>query len=218
MGRACDTTEVTMLRDERVARRVRAERRGCSRHSLPAGRRGFSLIEVMVAVALVAVLLSIAIPAFSSMLARNQLVAATNGARGALLAARQAAVMQGRPVSICAGTPDSGCTGDWAGGEWVVFADANHDGEIDAGERVVRHGRVPALGDTVRLDANGPLRTALVYVPLGHAERVSGAFGAGRLRVCAEADLAPNARELVISASGRVRLQSVDLDGACPDL
>ncbi|WP_322521582.1 GspH/FimT family pseudopilin [Guyparkeria halophila] len=179
---------------------------------------GFSLIELMIAVALTAILLSIAIPAFSSMMAQNQLAAATNAARGALMAARQSAVTKGRPVSLCAGTPDSGCSGDWSAGEWVVFDDADHSGDIDADERVVRHGRVPALGDTVRLDANGPLRTALVYVPMGHAERVSGAFGAGRLRVCAATDLAPNARELVISASGRVRLQSVDFDGACPEL
>ena len=188
----------------------------------PVARRtnegGFSLIELMIAVALTATLLSIAIPALSSMMAQNQLAAATNAARGALMAARQSAVTKGRPVSLCAGTPGVGCTGDWSAGHWVVFEDADHGGDIDADERVLRHGQVPALGDKVRLDANGPLRTALVYVPMGHAERVSGAFGAGRLRVCAATDLSPNARELVISASGRVRLQSVDLGGACPDL
>jgi len=188
----------------------------------PAGRcakeGGFSLIELMIAVTLMAIVLSIAIPAFSSMMAQNQLAAATNAARGALMAARQSAISQGRPVSICAGAPSTGCTGDWSAGDWVVFADADHNGDIDAGEAVVRHGRVAGSGDTVSLDGNGPLRTALVYVPMGHAERISGAFGAGRLRVCATADLSPNARELVISASGRVRLQAVDLDGVCPDL
>lgn len=179
---------------------------------------GFSLIELMVTISVAAVLMAIAIPAFSSILAQNQLAAATNAARGALMAARQSAVMKGRPASLCAGTPSEGCSGDWSAGEWLVFQDADHSGDLDDGEQIVRHGRVAAVGSGVRLDANGPLRAALVYVPMGHAERVSGAFGAGRLRVCAEADLAPNARELVISASGRVRLQSVDLDGSCPDL
>lgn len=179
---------------------------------------GFSLIELMVTISVAAVLMAIAIPAFSSMMAQNQLATATNAARGALMSARQSAVMQGRPVSLCAGTPTEGCSGDWSAGEWLVFRDADHSGDLDDGERVVRHGRVPAAGDAVSLDGNGPFRTAVVYVPMGHAERVSGAFGAGRLRVCVAADLSPNARELVMSASGRVRLQAVDFDGACPSL
>lgn len=206
-----------MLKDEPAARQLAA-------HSLipvaPSLRRvgGFSLIELMVTVSVAALLLAIAIPAFSSMMAQNQLAAATNAARGALMSARQSAVMLGRPVSICAGTPTDGCSGDWSAGAWLVFRDGNHSGDLDAGEPIVRHGHVPAAGDAVNLDGNGPLRTALVYVPLGHAERKSGAFGAGRLRLCVERDLAPNARELVISASGRVQLQSVDFDGACPEL
>ncbi|RRQ23562.1 prepilin-type N-terminal cleavage/methylation domain-containing protein [Guyparkeria sp. SCN-R1] len=201
---------------ELTARQRAAHASGTAASPRQAG--GFSLIELMVTVSVAAVLLAIAIPAFSSMMAQNQLAAATNAARGALMAARQSAVLQGRPVSICAGTPDAGCTGDWSPGEWLVFQDADHDGDLGDGERVVRHGRVPAAGGAVSLDGNGPFRSALVYVPMGHAERVSGAFGAGRLRVCVAADLSPNARELVISASGRVRLQVVDLDGACPSL
>ena len=198
----------------------------CDRRGFPGPRsgrgvsipvHGFSLIELMIALAVAVVLVAMAVPAFSSLMAQNRLAVTTNAARGALMAARQSAVMTGRPVSLCAGNPSSGCSGDWAGGQWLVFRDANHSGDLDAGESVIRHGRLPA-GDDVRLSGNGPLRTALVYMPAGHAERVSGAFGAGRLRICLARDLSPNARELVISASGRVRLQRVDLGGACPPL
>lgn len=179
---------------------------------------GFSLIELMVAIAVAAVLLAIAIPAFSNLMAQNELAAASNAVRGALLAARQTAVMRGHPVSLCAGNPEAGCTGDWSAGQWLVFRDSNHDGQLGADETLLHQGRVPGAGGTVSIDGNGPLRTALVYMPLGHAERVSGAFGAGRLRLCVARDISPNARELVISASGRVRLQHVELNGACPAL
>ncbi|WP_372592592.1 GspH/FimT family pseudopilin [Guyparkeria sp.] len=206
-----------MLKEERPARRRAGFSRGHA-GSWHGAAGGFSLIELMVAVTVAAVLLAIAIPAFSSMMARNQLAAASNDLRGALMSARQAAVMQGRPVSLCAGTPETGCSGDWSRGEWLVFHDADHDGDLGADEKLVRHGQAVGGGGAVVIDGNGPLRTALVYVPLGHAERVSGAFGAGRLRVCVPRDISPNANELVISISGRVRRQSLDFDGECPAL
>lgn len=179
---------------------------------------GFSLIELVVTIAVAAVLLAIAVPAFSDLMARNELAATSNAARGALMAARQTAVMRGQPVSLCAGTPTAGCTGDWSAGQWLLFRDTDHSGDLGVDERVLQHGQVPGAGQTVSVSGNGPLRTALVYMPLGHAERVSGAFGAGRLRLCVEAGFSPNARELIVSASGRVRMQRVDFDGACPPL
>lgn len=179
---------------------------------------GFSLIELMVTIAVASVLLATAIPAFSNMMVQNELAVASNAARGALMIARETAVMRGHPVSLCAGEPSGGCSGDWSGGQWLVFRDTNHNGSLDADEKVLQHGNVPGVGQTVLMDGNGPLRTALVYVPLGHAERISGAFGAGRLRLCVTQDIAPNARELVISASGRVRMQRVDFGGTCPPL
>lgn len=179
---------------------------------------GFSLIELIVTMAVAAILLATAVPAFSNLTAQNQLAAASNAVRGALMVAREMAVMRGRPVSLCAGEPVNGCSGNWSAGQWLVFRDSNHSGDLDANETVLQHGGVPGAGQAVSIDGNGPLRSALVYMPLGHAERVSGAFGAGRLRLCVRQKIVPNARELVISASGRVRVQRVDFGGVCPSL
>ena len=202
-----------MLKDERKAR-TRADRF----YLTDVRSTGFSLIELMATMAVVTILLATAIPAFSNLMARNELAVATNAARGALMVAREASVMRGQPVSLCAGEPATGCSGDWSSGQWIVFRDSNHSGDIDSGETVLQHGRVPGAGRNVSMSGNGPLRSALLYTPLGHAERISGAFGAGRLRVCVARNIAPNARELVISISGRVRMQRVDFAGACPPL
>lgn len=179
---------------------------------------GFTLIELMVALALMAILLVFAFPAFSNMVAQNQLTVASNAAREALMIARETAIAKRHPVSICAGQPELGCSGDWSGGHWLVFRDLNRNGDIDVDETLLQHGSVMRGGQGIFIDGNGPLTTALVYVPLGHAERTSGAFGAGRLRLCMERDIKPNARELVISATGRVRMQRVDFGGTCPSL
>lgn len=206
-----------MLRDERGALRGSLLSWCCASKSCGAavGQRGFTIMELMVAVTVSVVLVAITVPAFSALSARNDLTVATNSLRGALLAARQAAVTRGRPISLCAGSPAVGCTGDWSAGRWLVFHDADHGGDLDADEAVLRDGRVPS---GARVDGNGPLDAALVYVPMGHAEWASGGFGAGRLRICVAHDLTPNARELVISASGRVRLESRDFGGSCPAL
>lgn len=180
---------------------------------------GFSLVELIVTLSIVAILMASAVPAFFSLMAQNELSVATNAARGALMLARETAVLKGQPMSLCAGTPTGGCSGDWSVGQWLVFRDSNHSGDLDSGETVLEHGAVPGTAQGgVTIGGNGPLRSALVYMPLGHAERVSGAFGAGRLRLCVAKDVAPNARELVISASGRVRLARVDFGGTCPPL
>ncbi|MDY6929776.1 MAG: GspH/FimT family pseudopilin [Pseudomonadota bacterium] len=181
--------------------------------------KGFSLVELMVVITVTAIMLTTGLPMFSNMVARNQLAVASNAARGALMVARETAVVKGQSVSLCAGEPGNGCSGDWSAGAWLVFRDTNHSGDLDAGETVLQHGIVPGAGQQqLSIEGNGPLRSALVYMPLGHAERISGAFGAGRLRLCVKRDITPNARELVIAASGRVRMQRVDLGGTCPSL
>jgi len=202
-----------MLREEQDMSRQRPLRR-----SFRKGFHGFSLIEVVITLVLTALLLSQAVPAFSAFMARNRLAAATNDVRGCLSFARQSAVTQGEPVAVCPGDSSAGCLSDWSIGKWLVFADSDHDGRLDGGESLLREGRVPGMVAGVSVSGNGPFRQAVVFVPQGHAERVSGAFASGRLRVCVQGGSGPNARELILSASGRVRLRSVDLDGACPPL
>lgn len=202
-----------MFKDERKARTRAFGFCGVRGRSL-----GFSLIELIIAVAIVGILFTAVAPAFSNMMSRSQLAVATNAARGALMVAREGAVTRGHPVSLCSGEPANGCSGDWSRGQWIVFRDSNHSGDLDSGETVLQHGRVPGVGQSVAMSGNGPLRSALVYMPLGHAERISGAFGAGRLRVCVKREIVPNARELIVSASGRVRMQSVDFNSVCPSL
>ena len=62
--------------------------------------RGFTLIELMITVAMLAVLLGIAAPSFARMLASNRMATQTNDFIAALNLARMEAVRRGQSVSI----------------------------------------------------------------------------------------------------------------------
>lgn len=86
---------------------------------------GFSLIELMVVVAIVAILATVSAPSFSRFMTSSRVTSATNDLVAALHLARSEAVTRNTPVSLC---PGSGavCAGntDWSGG-WQVVVGGN---------------------------------------------------------------------------------------------
>ena len=94
------------------------------------GQQGFSLIEVMVVIAIIAVMASIAIPGFFSMRARYKLRASATDVLSSVKRAQTEAVKRSVPVAITINTGTGTCT---------VFAD---DG-----------GATPANANNLTLDA-----------------------------------------------------------------
>ena len=92
---------------------------------------GFTLIELIVTVALAAILLTIGVPSFQEMMRNNRAATHANEILTGLNFARSEAGKRGRDVSIC---PATGCgETNWSEG-WIVFADLNNNGAADAGE------------------------------------------------------------------------------------
>ena len=176
---------------------------------------GLTLVEFMAALAVAAVLLAVGLPGFRQMLVSNRLATTGNALAGAFHLARQAAVARNRPVTFCPGDAASGCRSDWSGGKWMQFVDADHDGALDAGETVL-HAGAAAESRQIDILCNRPMRRPIVFMPQGHAEQASGAFAAGTLRVCVHGDIHPNAIDLILAKSGRVRTEVRDFSGDCP--
>ncbi|MBK6006088.1 GspH/FimT family pseudopilin [Ramlibacter ginsenosidimutans] len=87
---------------------------------------GFSLIEMLVAIALVVVLTTVAIPSFSSMLTNTRMAGELNTLLSALNLARSEASKRGLRVSVCpmSGTACANTT-DWTAGWQVIQPDTN---------------------------------------------------------------------------------------------
>ena len=91
--------------------------------------RGFTLVELLVTLAVAAILLALATPSFADLLRANRLAAANNALVTALNVARAEALRRGQPVTICASADQRSCSSstDWATG-WVVFQDTTMSG------------------------------------------------------------------------------------------
>lgn len=89
----------------------------------PAGPEitGFTLVELLVAMAVLAILLTIGIPSFTNLVTNNRATTATNELLAALQYARSEAVRQNARVDICSSTNQDTCSNAdaWDTG-WVV--------------------------------------------------------------------------------------------------
>lgn len=104
------------------------------------------MVELLVVVAIVAVLASVAAPFFGDLIARSSTANALGALDAALIGARGEALRRGQPVTVCRSGDGSACSTaaagsfaatDWAVG-WIVFADANGNGARDKADMVVQ--------------------------------------------------------------------------------
>ena len=98
-------------------------------------QQGFTLLELVIGLFIVAIVASLAVPSMSNMITRNRLSAEYNRFIGDLALARSEAVTRGVPVSLCPSTNQSSCSGNnWDQG-WIVFVDDGDGTSSNAGNR-----------------------------------------------------------------------------------
>ncbi|MDN5940159.1 MAG: GspH/FimT family pseudopilin [Salinisphaera sp.] len=137
---------------------------------------GFTLLELLVAIAISTILLVLGVPSFLHMMAENQRDSYTANFYAALTQARSEAITRNVPVVLCKSSDGALCTasGDYSAG-WLVYA--NLDGSVsgaepDAADTLLdSHQRLG--GDFTLTSSDLPVR--VIYQPSGRAA-VDGAF------------------------------------------
>ncbi|MHA6914994.1 GspH/FimT family pseudopilin [Ralstonia pseudosolanacearum] len=130
--------------------------------------RGFTLVELVIVIAIVAILVMFAAPSFQSTIQSARTTIEVNSLVSDLQFARSEAIKRGQPVSLCVSSDGATCLGSnkWQAG-WIVFNDVNGSGAIDSSSDVVLRRRATFAGSDTFVAS--PTTTVLTYNREGFA-------------------------------------------------
>ncbi len=157
------------------------------------GGKGFTLIELMVTIAIAGILAGLAAPSFSDTIKNNRMTSHFNELLSFLSYARSEAVKRNSSVTVCKSISGSSCGGEWHNG-WIVFVDNDNDGRVDATDQVIRKHKALTADTTLKFSRN-----RVTYRNEGLAIGFTGKF------ILCDSRGDEDRKALVVSNTGRVR-------------
>lgn len=127
--------------------------------------KGFTLLEILIGIAVLAILLAIALPAYSAAVARADCNKLLTALVGSISNARTAAMNYDSDAILCPSIDGKSCSGStqWHDG-WLVGVDGNADNNIGGGEMVINN--QDAFDEDVHMVSTTG-RTRLQFQPYG---------------------------------------------------
>ena len=180
---------------------VMRERRIPALLERPARERGFTMMELLVAVSIAAVLFAIGVPMYRNASLGARLSAAANNLLASVQLARSEAIKRNVQVTLCASSDGTTCAGGggWEQG-WIVV-DTVADPDV-----VIQHQQNLPTG--FKLTQSGGT-TPLVFQPIGIG------MGAATFTACRSDPLGSQERVLTVRAAGTALVTASEA-GICP--
>ena len=177
--------------------------------------RGFTLVELLVVVAIATILVTVAIPSFQAIVERQNSWTALHNLRTSLHQARGHAARNAVHVTVCRSRDQAACLSGnrWSDG-WIVFEDpynlrdcsVTSSGVCDHGGRVLSVS--PGAGNGIYITANHFVRNTVRFYPEGFARASNGTFTA----CSADGEVL---RGMVLAFSGRARVAEAGDNTSC---
>jgi prepilin-type N-terminal cleavage/methylation domain-containing protein len=189
--------------------------------------RGFNLTELLVVMALAAIVFAIGAPSFTQFRLNNRLTNSANDVLGATVLARTEAIKQQRAIAVCPSANPlddaASCTANSTVG-WIVFVDTDGSCTREATETLINSRAFD--NDNV----TNPLRVkydgeCLSFAPTGFRQDISGKTTLGRILMCDNRGVAKQAgmevsaaRGILIAPTGRARITRALSGGSADDM
>jgi len=161
--------------------------------------KGFTLVELMVVIAVMSVLLTVGIPSFTFMIKTNSVNTERDNLFNSLVYARTEAITRGETISICKSSDLITCdtSTSWTNG-WIIFEDTNGNGVL-LSETIMR------VQDTLTREINLSFDNGdfVTFDGLGKASGTNGTFSFTHSDGDTEYD-----RTITLSTTGRARKAS----------
>ena len=167
--------------------------------------QGFTLIELMVTLALVAILMAVAVPSFTTFQRNAELTSFSNSLWSGINAARGEAMKRGRNAMVIP------TNGNWNNG-WTVFVDVNRNGAYDEATdiTVLKREAAPSYLTVTNTAASAADSLYIMYDASGYSRLAGGGFGAWTVQVARNdltgSTLLTQTRRIKIASTGRARV------------
>jgi type IV fimbrial biogenesis protein FimT len=169
----------------------------------PSGNSGFTLYELIMTLALVAVIVTLGLPSFGSIVASSRIRAETNALFEAVHLARKDSIVRRRAVSICPSLDGLNCDphNEWSTG-WIRFVNTDRD------DPPVRDPEEPVL----RYHRTEP-GTVIVANRRGFTLRSTELRATNGTLIVCDGRARAEGRAIIVSYTGRPRVAWRDADG-----
>lgn len=168
---------------------------------VPTATRGFTLVELLVTMAVAAILLTVAVPNFQMFVLNSRMASQANDLITAFNMARSEAVKRAASVTVCASSNGTSCTGTWEQG-WIVR---------DAAGTPIR--AQEALGGASTLTGGANVASTITFTSNGRTTIPTTATVASTtLTLCPPSPASVQGRAIQIERTGRTSVAAV----ACP--
>ena len=155
--------------------------------------QGFSILELLIVVAIVGIVMAIAVPNMRTFVQNERMTSFTNTLLSDMMLARSKAVERNQPVIICSSNNEANCTvTDYQDG-WI---DDDNDGAVTAADEIIKIQQ--AVTGELFFNLDDPALTIVIYDNRGFTPNSRGTFS-----ICDERG-EDHARSLTLSPTGRL--------------
>ncbi|MDN2662754.1 GspH/FimT family pseudopilin [Psychromonas sp. 14N.309.X.WAT.B.A12] len=161
-------------------------------------QQGFTLIEMLITIAVAAILLSIVVPSFNSIIESSKERTTRDSLVSAIYSAKQQAQSERVNVYLCSSNDGESCadTTDW-GSDWLIYQDDDSSGDLDEDDTIIAN--ISSKTDAITSEIK-----EVKFTPTGHSL-------ANTFKICSNTDNAV-VYKMVLSRMGRITYEEASGD------